>query len=134
MTSIASTPQGQRLLVEHRLDRRPCGDGIELVLRDQVLAVGRDRLYVLQHLEPLEAIVVVKPHAVADDFQHVHNAERIVALVRAQLAMVGMVDRDQRVDAGALGGVELVFLQLATIGRKRAEIVAQELRLFQKRP
>jgi len=104
VTSIASTPQGQRLLVEHRLDRRPCGDGIELVLRDQVLAVGRDRLYVLQHLEPLEAIVVVKPHAVADDFQHIHDAERIVALVRAQLAVVGMVDRDQRVDAGALGG------------------------------
>ncbi len=83
-----------------------------------------DRVDVLQHLEPLEVIVVVDAHAVADDLQQVHDPERIVALVRAQLAMVGVIDRDQRVDAGLLGGVELVSLQLAPIGRQRAEIVA----------
>jgi hypothetical protein len=54
--------------------------------------------------------------------------------VRTQLAVVGVVDRDQRVDAGALGGVELVFLQLASIGRQRAEIVAQEEGGLQKGP
>ena len=54
-----ASPQRQRLLVEHRLDRRPRGRNVEPVLGDEVLAVGRDRVDVLQHLEPLEAIVVV---------------------------------------------------------------------------
>ena len=94
------------------------------MLRDQVLAVGRDRVDVLQHLEALEVIVVVKPHAVADDLEQVHDPERVVALVRAQLAVVGVIDRDQRIDAGALGGIELVLLQFPSIRRQGAEIVA----------
>ena len=109
--------QRQRLLVEHRLDRRPRGRDVEAMLRDEILAVGGDRVDVLHQLEPLEAIIVMQPHARADDLQHIHDPERIVALVRAQLAVIGMIDRDPRVDAGALGGVELVFLQLASLGR-----------------
>ena len=54
----------------------------------------------------------------------VHDPERVVAFVRAQLAMVGVIDRDQRIDAGALGGIELVLLQLPSIRRQRAEIIA----------
>jgi hypothetical protein len=94
------------------------------VLGDQVLAVGRDRVDVLQHLEALEVIVAVKPHARADDLEQVHDPERIVALMCAQLAMVGVIDRDQRIDAGALGGIELVLLQFPSIRRQRTEIVA----------
>src|SRR6516225_10460843 len=60
LTRWASPPQRQRLLVEHRLDRRPRGRNVEPVLRDEVLAVGRDRVDVLHHLEPLEVIVVVQ--------------------------------------------------------------------------
>ena len=41
----------------------------QTVLRNQVLAVGRDRVDVLQHLEALEVIVAVKPHAGADDLE-----------------------------------------------------------------
>ena len=102
--------QRQRLLVEHGLDRLARGLGIKAVLRNQVLAVGRDRVDVLQHLEALEVIVAVKPHAGADDLEQVHDPERVVAFMRAQLAMVGVIDRDQRIDAGALGGIELVLL------------------------
>src|SRR5712692_10089974 len=91
---------------------------------DLIAAVGDDRVNVLQHLEPLEPVVVVNAHAGADDLEHVHDPERIVALVRTELAVVGMVDRDQRVDPGALGRVELVLLQLAPVGRQGAEIVA----------
>ena len=57
-------------------------------------------------------IVAPQPHAGADDLQHIHDLERPVALVRAQLAMVGMVDRDQRVDAGVARGFELLAMQL----------------------
>src|SRR5438876_1399869 len=86
----ASPPQRQRLFVEHGLDRRPRGCRIEPVLRDEILAVSRDCLDVLQELQPLEIVVVMNPHAFADDLQHVHDAEWIIALVRAQLAVVGM--------------------------------------------
>ena len=96
------------------------------MLRDEILAVSRDRLDVLQQLQPLEMVVVVNPHAFADDLQHIHDAEWIITLVRAQLAVVGMIDRDQRVDTGAFGGIELVSLQLAPIGGKRAEIIAHQ--------
>ena len=44
--------------------------------------------------------------------------------MRAELAVVGVVDCDQRIDAGALGGIELVLLQFPSIRRQRAEIIA----------
>ena len=93
---------------------------------DEVAAVRRDRINVLQHLEPLEMVFVVEPHAFAHDLQNVHDPKRIIALVRAQLAVVGVVHGDQRVYLRLLGGVKLVLLQLAAIRRQRAEIVAHQ--------
>ena len=69
------------------------------MLLDQVAAIGQDGVGVLQHLQPLELIVMMQPHAGADDFQKIHNAERPIALVRAQFAMIGMIDRDQPIKA-----------------------------------
>ena len=54
-----SAPQRQRLLVEHGLYRLARGLEIEPVLRNQILAVGGDRIDVLQHLEALEVVVAV---------------------------------------------------------------------------
>ena len=93
---------------------------------DEVAAVRRDRMNVLQHLEPLEMVFVVEPHAFAHDLQNVHDPKRIIALVRAQLAVIGVVHSDQRVYLRHLGGVKLVLLQLAAISRQRSEIVAHQ--------
>ncbi len=119
-----AAPQWQRLLLQHGPDRRAGRLLIEAVLRDQIAAVVGDRVGVLQDLEPLEVIVPRKAHADADDLQEVHDTERVVALVRAELAVVGVIERDQRVDAGGFRGIELVLLQLAAIGGERTEIVA----------
>src|SRR5579871_3606651 len=54
MSSAAA--QGERLLVEHRLDRRPRGAGIEPMPVGELLAIGRDRVDVLRLLEPLELV------------------------------------------------------------------------------
>ena len=119
----ARTPERRRLLVEHRLDSQPRGFQIEAVLCHQVAAIGQDGVGVLHHLQPLEAVVVVQPHAEADDLVHVHDAERPVALVRAQFAVIGMIDRDQRVDARRGRRRKLVLLQFAAVGRQHADAV-----------
>ena len=47
-------------------------------------------------------VVVVQAHAGADDVENIDDTERPVALVRAQLAMVDVIDRDQGINAGGL--------------------------------
>jgi hypothetical protein len=64
-------------------------------------AIGQDGISVLQHLQPLKMIVTMQPYAGADDFQKIHDAERPIALVRAQFAMIGMIDCDQQAAPGA---------------------------------
>jgi hypothetical protein len=86
---LGSAAQRHRLLVEHRLDRLAhCLD----------VEAGRGNRSgwrrVPQHLQQLEMIVMMQRHAGADDFQKIHCAERPIALVRAQFAMIGMIDRD----------------------------------------
>ena len=87
------------------------------VLLRQIAEFLDDLVDVLQHLEPLERIGVIEPHAGTDELQDIHDAERIVALMRAKLAVVGVIDRDERIDPRGLGRIELAFLQLAPIGR-----------------
>ncbi len=94
------TPQRHRLLIEHRLDRGPRRFAVEAVALHEVLAVGEDQVGVLHQLQPLEGVFVVQPHAQADHFVQIQNLERKVALVGAELAVVGVVERDQRVDVG----------------------------------
>ena len=43
--------------------------GIETMLLYQVAAIGDDGVGILHHLQPLEVIVVVQPHAGADDLK-----------------------------------------------------------------
>src|SRR5580704_779223 len=94
-----AAPERQRLLGEHRLgDDRPRGGGIDPVLREQIAAIGHDGVGVLHDLQTLEMVRVADAHAGADDLQHVHDPERPVALVRAQLAMIRVIDRDDGVD------------------------------------
>jgi hypothetical protein len=66
----------------------------------------------------------MQPHAGTDDFQKIHNAERPITLVGAQFAMIGMIDRDQRVDAGCFGRQKLLLLERATLLREDAQIVS----------
>jgi len=68
--------------------------------------------------------VLVQPHALADDFQDVYDAEWPVAFVSAQLSMIGMIDGDQRVDARVGRCLKFVELELALEGGKHAEIDA----------
>jgi hypothetical protein len=39
-------------------------------------------------------------HAGADDLQRIDDLERTVAFLRAHFSVVGVIDRDQRIDAG----------------------------------
>jgi len=89
------------------------------MLARKLLAVRCDRVDVLHHLEPLVAIVAAKPHALADDLQHIHDAELIVALMGAQVAVIEMIDRQQRINAGGLCGVKFVAVEFALVGGQR---------------
>jgi hypothetical protein len=113
--------QRKRLVAEQAGDDNAAGrPGIERMLCDQIRAVGDDLVGILHQLELLVAVLPVQPHALADDFKDVDDAKRPVALVRAQFAMVGMIDGDQRIDAGIRRGLKLAPLQLALEGGKHA--------------
>ena len=53
------------------------------MLLDQILAFGDNLVGILHQLELLVAVVAVQAHARADDFEHIDDAERPVAFVRA---------------------------------------------------
>ena len=83
---------------------------------DQVAAVGHDRIGILHHLEMLVPIITMKPHALANDLQHVDNAEGPLALMRAQFTMIGVIDGSEGVDFSGTGGFKLLALKLALVG------------------
>ena len=113
------------MVAEHRLDYDVASRfGVDRVLRDKVAAFGDDLIGILHDLELFEAVVLVQSHTLAYDFEDVDDAERPVALVRAQLAMIGMIDRDESVDACVARGLKFIELQLALEGGKHAEIDA----------
>lgn len=106
--------QRQRLVAEHRLDHdRARKRGIERMRGDQIGTFFHDEIGILGDLQLLVAVMAMKPHALAEHFQDVDDAEGLVALMRAQLTVIGMVDRDQCVDAGTVSCLELRALQLA---------------------
>src|SRR5947209_18691198 len=79
------------LVAQRGLDDHATGDvGVDAIVGDEIAAVGHDGVGVLHDLEPLVMVGLGDAHALADDLQHVDDAERPVALVRAQLAMIGM--------------------------------------------
>ena len=117
--------QGKGLVAEHRLDYDAASRfGVYRVSRDKVAAFGNDLIGILHNLELFKAVILVQPHTLADDFEDVDDTEWPVALVRAQLAMIGMIDRDECVDACVARGVKLVELQLALEDGKHTEINA----------
>src|SRR5712672_544736 len=88
--AAAGIPQGQRLLLEHRLDRLARGLLVDMVMGEKVAGFRQDQVDVLQFLEPLELIVLAQSHALADELEHIDDTERKIALMRAQLAMIGV--------------------------------------------
>jgi len=94
------------------------------MLSNQVLAFGNNEVRILHELQLFEAVVLLKSHALTDQLQEIDDAKRPVAFVRTEFAMVGVVDRDQGVDAGATCRLELVALELAFITWEDAEVDA----------
>ena len=102
------------MLAEHRLDDDVASlPGIERMQRDQIAAFRNDLVGILHELEVLVSIVPLQPHAFADDFEEVDNAKRPVTLMCAQLAMIGMIDCNQRVNARVARRFKLIELKLA---------------------
>src|SRR5258708_40067518 len=94
------------------------------MLCDQIAAFRDDLVGILHELELFVAILPLQSHALADHFEDVYDTERPVAFVRAQLAMIGMIDRNQGIDAGVARRLELVKLQLALERGQYADIDA----------
>ena len=113
-----ATLQRQRLITKHAADdHSACGVEIDAVPRDEVRRITDDRVDVLLDLHGLVVVVLVQPHAGTDDIEDIENPERPIAFMRAQLAMVGVVDRDQSVDACLCGQLQLFQLQLLLVTR-----------------
>src|SRR5215207_7289641 len=94
------------------------------MLRDQVAAFEHDLVSILYNLELLVTILLMEPHTLADHFEHVNYMEWPVAFVSAQFAMIGMIDRNQCIDARVARRLEFVKLQLAFERGKHADIDA----------
>jgi hypothetical protein len=60
--------------------------------------LGDNLVGILHQLELFVAVARAQLHALADDFEHVDDTNRPVAFVRAEFAMIGMLDRDQCVN------------------------------------
>jgi len=89
-----------RLVAKQHLDRYVTRvTGIKRVLCDQVATVSDDLVGVLHDLELLVANVPMQPHTFANHFKDIYDAKRPVALVRAQFAMIGMMYRNQCINA-----------------------------------
>src|SRR5690348_13664411 len=93
--SSGGAAQRQRLVRQHGLGDDAAGFlDIELVARDEIAAIRDDRVGVLHQLQALVNVVLVQPHALADDLENVEDTERPFALMRAKLAMVRVIDRN----------------------------------------
>ena len=113
--------QWQRLVAQHPIDDHLArGVEIDAVALHQVGRVGDDRIDILLDLEILVMILLAEAHAFADDLENVDDLERPVAFVRAQLAVIGMIDRHQRVDPSGARGFELLQLQLKELEAARS--------------
>src|SRR5262245_3118189 len=109
--------QGNRLVLEHCFDYDVASCfRVDGVLGNQVTAFRDDQVGILYYLELLETVLLIQPHALTYDVKDIDNAERPVALVRAEFAMIGMIDGDQRINTCITSSPKLVQLQLAFEG------------------
>ncbi len=60
-------------------------------------AVCDDLVSVLHHLQFFVAVVSMQPHAFADHFKDVYDPEGPVSLMRAQFAVIGVINRYKRI-------------------------------------
>ena len=81
---------------------------------------------VLGQLQHLVVIGIGDAHAGADQLQDVEHLEGPVALMRAQLAVIDVIDRDQRVDAGVARRLKFRKLQLLFVLGQRPQCVAHQ--------
>ena len=65
---------------------------------------------------------MVQPHTLADDFENIDDPKWPIAFMRAQFAMIGMIDSDQRVHVRIRRRLKFVPLQLALERRKNPDI------------
>ena len=91
---------------------------------EQIPAFGDDEVDVLQDFELLVFIRIGDAHAGADHLEEIDDDERPVAFVGAKLAVIGVVDRDQRIDAGVAG--RLAELQIALVVGQGPQRVAHQ--------
>src|SRR5215467_8835984 len=62
--------QRKGLVIKHSLDHNLTSRfGIDCVLRDEVSAFDDDLIGILHNLELLEAVMLIEPHTLADDFE-----------------------------------------------------------------
>jgi len=106
----------QRLLAEdvrrHRLAHRL---EVEAGRFDAVAELGEDAVDVLHHLPLLEEVRLLHAERLAHQLEEIDDAERVVPLMGAQLAMTGVVDPDQAVDARRGRRLELAGVQLTLV-------------------
>jgi GGDEF domain-containing protein len=110
-------PQGQRLVFKHRRDSHTRCLLANAVMGEELAGIRNDEIDVLKKLQPLIVIRVAEAHAGANHFQEVENLKRPVALMGAQLAMIHVIDGDQRVDAGIARRLEFLELKLFLVLR-----------------
>jgi hypothetical protein len=112
----------QRSVAKHALQNHTARHvSINPVLRNEVRGIHHDGVGILHHLEMLVAVVLPEPHGVSDNLEHVDDAERPVAFVRAQFAVIGVINCDKGIDARRSCGFKLFELNLAFIcGQRRA--------------
>src|SRR5262245_9462603 len=94
------------------------------MLCDQVAAISDNLIGILHDLQLLVAIVPMQSHALADHFKDIEDAERPISLMRAQFAMIGMVNRNQGIDARVAGRFELTELQFSFESRENSYVDA----------
>jgi hypothetical protein len=74
------------LVAEHAFgDDVASHHGIKRMPRNEVVAFSGDLFGILHQLELFVAVVVVQPHALADDFENIDDPKWPIAFMRAQL-------------------------------------------------
>jgi len=94
--------------------------------RGKVGAVSDDRIDILLQLEPLVAVRMDNPMLAPTISSNIEHLERPVALVRTQLAMIGVIHATSASTPVVARRLELVELQLALVGGQRAQVVAHQ--------
>ncbi len=81
--SLPGPLQWQWLITKHATDDSTCGVEIDAVPDDKIRRITDDGVDVLLDLDRLVDVVLMQPHAGANDIEDVENTERPIAFMRA---------------------------------------------------